>query len=66
MVIEMYKVFKGIAPSFMSDIFGKHPNVNTGNVSANTRSGKSFYNQSNPKTVKNGLETLRSLGPKII
>ena len=49
---EMYKVFKGIAPSFISNIFGIHPNANIENVSANTRSGMSFYNQSNPKTVK--------------
>ena len=65
LAIEMYKVFKGVAPAFMSDIFGIHPNANTVNVSANTRSGRCFYNQSNPKTVKYGLETLRSLGPKI-
>ena len=61
----MYKVIKGVAPAFMSNIFGIHPNANTENISANTRSGRSFYNQSNPKTVKYGLETLRSLGPKI-
>ena len=61
----MYKVFKGVAPSFMSNIFGIHPNANIENVSANTHSGMSFYNQSNPKTVKYGLETLGSLGPKI-
>ena len=65
LAIEMYKVFKGVAPSFMCNIFGIHPNANIENVSANTRSGTSFYNQSNPKTVKYGLETLRSLGPKI-
>jgi hypothetical protein len=65
LAIEMYKVFKGVAPAFMSDIFGIHPNANTVNVSANTRTGRCFYNQSNPKTVKYGLETLRSLGPKI-
>ena len=65
LAIEMYKVIKGVAPAFMSNIFGIHPNANTENISANTRSGRSFYNQSNPKTVKYGLETLRSLGPKI-
>ena len=63
LAIEMYKVSKGVAPSFMTNIFGIHPNINSDNISANTRSGMSFYNQSNPKTVKYGLETLRSLGP---
>ena len=65
LAIEMYKVSKDVAPSFMTNIFGIHPNINSDNVSANTRSGMSFYNQSNPKTVKHGLETLRSLWPKI-
>ena len=65
LAIEMYKISTGVAPSFMTNIFGIHPNINSDNVSANTRSGMSFYNQSNPKTVKYGLETLRSLGLKI-
>ena len=65
LAIEMYKVFTGVAPSFMCNIFGIHSNANIENVSANTRSGMRFYNQSNPKTVKYGLETIRSLGPKI-
>ena len=51
LAIEMYEIFKGVAPSFMCNIFGIHPNANVENVSANTRSGTSFYNQSNPKTV---------------
>ena len=65
LAIEMYKVFKGLAPTFLSDIFEKHQNANTENISANTRSATSFYNPCNPKTVKYGLETLRSIGPKI-
>ena len=65
LAIEMYKVFKGLAPTFLGDIFGKHRNADTENVSANTRSATSFYNRCNPRTVKYGLETLRSLGPKI-
>ena len=65
LVIEMYKVFTGVAPAFMSGIFEKNWNACTENVSANTRSQSNFYNHSNPKTVNNGLETLRSLGPKI-
>ena len=65
LVIEMYKVFKDIAPAFMKDVFAKHGNAFTENVSSNTRSKSIFYNPSNPKTVKYGLETLRRLGPKI-
>ena len=65
LAIEMYKVFKGIAPAIMSDVFGKKMDTRSENVSANTRSQKSFYNHFNPITVGNGLETLRSLGPKI-
>ena len=62
LAIEMYKVSTGVAPSFMCNIFGIHPNANIENVSPNTRSCMSFYNQSNPKTVKYDLKTLRSLG----
>ena len=63
--IEMFKVFKGIGPVFMKEIFAKHGNNDTENVSSNTRSKSRFYNPSNPKTVNYGLETLRCLGPKI-
>ena len=65
LAIEMYKVFRGLAPRFMSDVFGINGNANTENVSANTRSHNFFYNPSNPRTVNNGLETVGSLGPKI-
>ena len=65
LAFEMYKVFRGLAPSFMSDIFGINGNVNAENVSARTRSHTYFYYPSNHKTVNNGLETLRSICPKI-
>ena len=65
LAIEMYKVFNGMSPELMNDVFQKNSNKFTANVSANTRAHSSFYNHSNPRTVKNGLETLRSLGPKI-
>ena len=65
LVIEMYKVFNGIAPPFMEDVFQRHHNALAENVSSNTRSKSNFYNPSNPRTVKHGLETLRNLGPKL-
>ena len=65
LAIEMFKVAKGIPPIFMNDIFAKNGNILTENVSSNTRSKWSFYNPSNPRTVNYGLESLRSLGPKI-
>ena len=49
----------------MSGVFGMNWNADTENVSANTRSKSRFYNHDNPKTVNNGLETLRAFGPKI-
>ena len=64
LAIEIYKVYQGVSPSFMSNIFGIHPNVNTENVSANTRSGRCFYHKPNPKTVRHGIETLSYLGSK--
>ena len=63
--IEMYKVLNGIGPVFMNDIFVRNGSMGTENVSSNTRSKSKFYNQSNPKKVRYGLETLRGLGPKI-
>lgn len=65
LAIELYKVFKGLAPIFMRDVFGINGNAITENVSAGTRSRMFFYNPSNPKTVNNGLETLRAICPKI-
>ena len=62
LVIEMYKVLKGIGPVFMNEIFVRNGSMGTENVSSNTRGKSKFYNQFNPKTVKYGLETLRCLG----
>ena len=62
---EMFKVSNGMAPSFMKEVFGQKENILTGNVSSNTRSQPLFYNNYNPNTVSNGLETLRHLGPEI-
>ena len=58
-------IVMGKAPAFMNNIFAKNENTFTENVSSNRRSKSIFYNPSNPKTVKNGLETLRCIGPKI-
>ena len=65
LVIEMFKVFKGMAPAFMKDVLTKNENIEAENVSSNTRSQVTFYNAHNPKTVNYGLETLRTLGPKL-
>ena len=61
----MFKVDKGLAPTFMNDIFSSNANAHAENVSSNTRSNSRFYNHCNPKTVNYGLETLRSIGSKI-
>ena len=62
---EIFKVTQGSAPSFMSDIFIINDNISRGNVSSNTRQASMFYNPFNLKTTHFGLETLRSIGPKI-
>ena len=49
----------------MKEVFPENLNILSGNISANTRSHSTFYNPSNPKKVNSGLETLRSLDPKI-
>ena len=49
----------------MKEIFPSKDNTLADNVSSNTRSKEHFYNPSNPRTVKNGLKTLRCLGPKV-
>ena len=49
----------------MTDIFAKNKNTFNENVSSNTRSRSILYNPLNPKKVNYGLETLRSLGPKV-
>ena len=65
LVMEMYKVLNDMAPPVIISIFPKNGNAFAENVSSNTRSKLNFYNPSNPKTVKYGLETLRNLGPKL-
>ena len=63
LAIEMFKVKNGLAPTFMNDIF---PERNlTDNVAAGLRSQTDFYNPSNPKSVFNGVDSLRHLGPQI-
>ena len=57
----MFKVLKGASPTFMNDILGKTDIVEK----SNTRSQSEFYNKGRTKTVNNGIETLRCLGPKI-
>ena len=64
LVTEIFKVFNGIAP-FMQDVFKRHGNAFAEKVSSNTRSKLNFYNPSNPRTVKYGLEMLTTLGPKL-
>ena len=59
LTIEMFKVFKGLAPSFMDNVFPIKYN------SIATRANVVFYNPDNPKTSVYGQETLRELGPKI-
>ena len=49
----------------MENIFTRNVNAYSDNASANTRCKSFFYNHVNPKQVNYGLETLRSLGPKI-
>ena len=65
LVTEMFKVVKDIAPVLMEQVFARNSSAFTKDVSANTRFKSVFYNHSNPKKVNYGLETLRSLGPKI-
>ena len=62
---ELFKVFNGLSPTFMRNIFTGNSNLDTGNVSAGTRSKSTFYNPVNPKTTNYGIETLRNIGPKI-
>ena len=74
---EMFKVTLGLSPSFMSEVFGYGDNERVRNTRSNTilegnpwvdsctRILPKFYNDSNPKSVNNGTETLRNLGPKI-
>ena len=65
LAIEMFKVDKGLAPTFMNDIFSRNANAHADNVSSNTRTISRFYNHYNLEIVNYGLETLKSIGPKI-
>ena len=49
LAIEMFKVIKGMSPTFMNDIFSRNENAFADNVSSNTRSKSIFYNPSNLK-----------------
>ena len=63
LAIEMFKVKNGLAPTFMNDVF---PERNlTNDVAGGLRSQTDFYNSSNPKSVYNGVDSLRHLGPRI-
>ena len=62
---EMFKVVNSMSPGFMNSVFCLNPNLNTDNVSAHTRLKSQFYNPLNPRKVFSGMETLRTLGPKI-
>ena len=41
LAIEMFKVYKGVAPSFMSDVFGIKQNVNSENVPSDMKNSSS-------------------------
>ena len=64
LAIEMFKVKLGIAPTFMNDIF-RIRDITNDRVSGKLRIPTEFYNYVNPKSVRYGSETLRSLGPII-
>ena len=64
LAIEMYKVKHNIAPPFMSDIF-KLREIPLNSIIGGLRYQSEFYNYDNPRSVYNGLQTLRSFGPKI-
>ena len=64
LAIELYKVKHEISPPFMAEIF-KQRIIPKDSVICGLRCQSDFYNHVNPKNVHYGLETLRSLGPKI-
>ena len=49
LAIELYKVINGLGLTFLTHIFPTHPNLNSSNLSANTRSRSSFYTTDNPR-----------------
>ena len=62
--IELFKVKSGSAPVFLNNIFSTRIIPDNSRISS-LRSQTDFYNYHNPRTVRFGTETLRSLGPKI-
>ena len=58
LAIELDKVFDGLSPSIMKNVF--HFNTN---IPYNLRSRSELYSR-NPKTVKYGTETISYLAPK--
>ena len=65
LAIELFKVKSGIAPSLLNDIFRMRYIPDEGSVIHNLRTQNDFYNHNNPRTVRFGTETLRSLCPKV-
>ena len=57
--IEMFKVKTGEGPTFMKELFDINDNLNSENVSANTRSQSLFYTPNIPKKVNTGLQAVR-------
>ena len=64
LAIELFKVKSGSAPGFLNNIFSTRIIPDNSRISS-LRSQTDFYNYQNPRTVRFGAETLRSLGPKI-
>ena len=60
---EMYCSMKRISPPFMNQVFLERETND--NVSSHTRSRSNFYNFSNPRTTRYGVEALRNIGPQI-
>ena len=55
LAVEIFKVIKGIAPTFMNEVLSRNENAFADNKSSNTRSKSIFYNPSNSKTVGIGI-----------
>ena len=64
LAIELYKVKSGIAPYLIQEIFTTR-DIPENSMVASLRTQTDFYNYHNPKSVRFGTETLRTLGPKI-
>ena len=64
LAIEMFKIKNKLSPSIMTEIVNERV-IPDNSVVLGIRGQTDFYNYNNPKSVYNGLETLRTLGPKI-